>query len=95
MVEKYNKDFFKHRGKPKIFEKFEITNKPMTVISAGIHSEYKPEFKKIIIELQKNLVQKSTNGRQVVAEKSNHNVPFVQPEVIVDAVREMIANIKI
>lgn len=40
--------------------------------------------------LQKDLVRKSNLGTQIIAEKSEHNVPFSQPELIVDTVWEML-----
>jgi hypothetical protein len=68
-------------------------NKPMTVISAGIHMGYELKFKEEIMELQKDLVKKSNDGHQIIAEQSSHNVPFSQPEIIVTAVHEMVKRI--
>jgi len=41
-------------------------------------------------ELQKELVGKFHDGRQVIAEKSDHMIPFHQPEIIVQAVQELV-----
>ncbi len=40
-------------------------------------------------DLQMRLVHLSTHGRQVIAEKSNHGVQFLEPEIVVDAVRDV------
>lgn len=45
-------------------------------------------------QLQKNLVTKSTNAQQIFAEHSGHAVPRLQPEIIVQAVQEMVTAIR-
>lgn len=45
-------------------------------------------------QLQKDLVTKSTNGRQIFAEHSGHAVPRLQPEIIVQAVQELVTEIR-
>ena len=42
-------------------------------------------------ELQKELVSKFEHGRQIIAEKSDHMIPWHQPELIVHAVQELIS----
>ena len=44
-------------------------------------------------ELQKDLVTKSTNGKQIFADHSAHGVPRLQPEIIVQAVHELVTEI--
>lgn len=75
---------------------------PLTVISAGkpmLDYELAKNFysckqvdnmNKSWELLQADLVNKSSQGRQVIAEHSGHIIPYDQPEVIVQAVREMI-----
>ncbi len=41
-------------------------------------------------ELQKEPVGKFHDGRQVIAEKSDHMIPFHPPEVIVQTVQELV-----
>jgi pimeloyl-ACP methyl ester carboxylesterase len=41
-------------------------------------------------ELQSKLAQSSSFGKQIVAERSGHSVQLDQPELIVDAVRDMV-----
>lgn len=76
-----------------------LGDKPLIVITAGKPVELGTEFEKQHAELlkhvfelantlQKDLVTKSTRGKQLIAEKSDHLIPWYQPEIIVDAVRE-------
>jgi len=41
-------------------------------------------------ELQAQLVQKSTDAKLEIAEKSGHAIPLEQPEIIVDAIKELV-----
>src|SRR5262249_1301250 len=75
-----------------------LGNKPLIVLSAGKISEdegtgYTKEQLVKMMEnwqpLQKDLVTKSTRGKQMIAEKSDHMIPRNQPGIIVDAVREI------
>jgi len=48
-------------------------------------------FQKVWIhDLQMRLVRLSTNGKQVMAEKSNHGIEFLEPDVVVGAVRDVV-----
>jgi pimeloyl-ACP methyl ester carboxylesterase len=49
-----------------------------------------PKFEQIRLELQKELVTRSSMGKQIIAEKSGHNIHRDQPELVVDAIREVI-----
>lgn len=61
---------------------------PLTVITAGITSNNEEGMK--WKQLQKRLFSKSNKARQIVAENSDHMINHHQPEIIVDAIREMI-----
>ncbi len=63
---------------------------PLVVISAGIISNN--EEGRIWKSLQEKLLFKSKNAKQIIAEKSDHMINHHQPQVIVDAIREMIEN---
>ena len=89
------------------FHQLQITggslgDKPLTVISAGKKRSNKgnlpeKEFEQMIKNLQdmqKDLVTKSARGKQIIAEKSGHMVNYDQPEIIVDAVREMVDELR-
>lgn len=51
-------------------------------------------FRKMWLKLQTDLTKLSTNSRQVFADRSSHFVNFDQPELIVDAVRQMIETVR-
>jgi pimeloyl-ACP methyl ester carboxylesterase len=52
---------------------------PLTVITAGASRR----------DVQARLADMSAKGRQVIADKSSHMVPVEQPELIVEAIREL------
>jgi pimeloyl-ACP methyl ester carboxylesterase len=56
---------------------------PLVVISAGDQPDD-------VKAAHSRLARSSTRGRHIVAEESGHWVPFDQPELIVDAIRELI-----
>jgi hypothetical protein len=43
-------------------------------------------------QLQQRLLSKSSKAKQIVAENSDHMINHHQPEIIVDAIREMMNN---
>lgn len=77
-----------------------LGDKPLIVITAG-KNPYNEETgesleslskeDRILKDLQKDLVSKSTNGKQIFAEHSGHMITREQPEIIVEAIREVIA----
>lgn len=83
-------------------ENASLGNKPLIVITAGksliekseepelehFSPELREQFDKVWNYLQKDLVTKSQHGKQIIAEKSDHMIPWFQPEIIVEAVRE-------
>ena len=66
---------------------------PVVVITAA-HCCETEALTKAWMELQKDLVGLSPQARQVIAERSGHYVPFDQPELIVDSLREMVASVR-
>ena len=48
------------------------------------------QFRQMWLELQRDLTKLSTNSTQVFADKSSHFMQFDQPELIVDAIRQVI-----
>jgi pimeloyl-ACP methyl ester carboxylesterase len=78
-------------------------NKPLTVISAGkeitgqawgVPEELAQRFDKAWKELQRDLVTQSTQGKQIIAKNSGHAIPWHQPDIIIQAVREMVEKTK-
>lgn len=90
-----NLDYIKKAG-------YNFGDKPLTVITAGMKPTKEgcaqrglangscENAYEIWQALQKDLVTKSTKGKQVIAEHSGHNIPVDQPEIIVKAVSDML-----
>ena len=83
-----------------------LGDKPLTVITAGkqltydevkgqLSQEQLDQMNKAWAEMQSDLVAKSSRGKQIIAEKSGHLINYDQPETIVDAVREMVNELKV
>ena len=53
-----------------------------------------PKFEEIRLELQKELVRRSNRGRQIIAKKSGHNIHRDQPELVIDAIRQVVEEAK-
>lgn len=49
-----------------------------------------PKFEQIRLELQQELVSRSSKGRQIIAEKSGHFIQRDQPELVIDAIRRVV-----
>lgn len=64
-----------------------LGNKPLIVITAGISNGQEGE---IWLDLQKKLLSKSIRSKQVIAEKSDHMINHHQPQIIVDAILDML-----
>jgi pimeloyl-ACP methyl ester carboxylesterase len=75
---------------------------PLIVLSAGATFDQMPEAVVTAIgrdvlaqviqvsqELQQELVSLSTQGKQVIAEKSGHYIQWDQPDLVIDAIREV------
>lgn len=74
-----------------------LKEKPIYVISAGIvdpmigfNEEKAKKFEQIWASLQRELAQKSSLGKLIVAEKSGHMIHWNEPELIVNAVQAII-----
>ena len=74
---------------------------PLTVISHGqldknavpsnLGQQVRDEYEQAWQKLQVEISSLSTRGKLIVAERSGHNIIFDQPEIIVEAIREMLA----
>ena len=76
-----------------------LGNKPLIVITAGkalkaeevgLPEEQVNQINKVWKDLQIDLVAKSTKGKQIIAENSGHMITREQPEIIVQAIQEVI-----
>jgi len=64
-----------------------LGNMPLVVVSTG---NALPNYKK----LQAELLSLSSRSRQLMAEKSFHSVEIDQPEVVVDAIRQVVSMVR-
>jgi pimeloyl-ACP methyl ester carboxylesterase len=73
---------------------------PLIILTAGL-TQWSPwpfslpqdvqtKLDEVQQELQKELLNLSSNSKQIIATESHHWIPSDQPEVVVDAIREMI-----
>ena len=53
-----------------------------------------PQAYRLHLELQRDLARRSPKGRQVIARKSGHGIHQEQPELVVEAVREVFNEVK-
>jgi pimeloyl-ACP methyl ester carboxylesterase len=53
-----------------------------------------PKFEQVRLELQQELVRRSSRGKQIIAEKSGHNIHRDQPELVIDAIRQVVEEAK-
>jgi pimeloyl-ACP methyl ester carboxylesterase len=68
---------------------------PLTVLTAGRDGTGDPAMYALWRnQLQPELAHLSARGRQLIVEDSTHMIPLQKPQAIVDAVREMLANLK-
>lgn len=71
---------------------------PVTVITAGIIDQFIPgtakevqeQIKQTLKEVAADMSRLSSKGKLVVAEKSSHDVHLMQPEVVIDEIKEMV-----
>ncbi len=90
----YNLDYVKKTGQ-------DLGDKPLIVITAGMKPHDKACASRGLDSiscddayiawqsLQKDLLTKSTRSKQIIATHSGHNIPVDEPNVIVEAVKEM------
>ncbi len=78
-----------------------LADKPCTIITAELkpnlvvgHKEYWKEFHLVWGALQKELVSRFPLSKQIIAENSDHMIPWCQPELVVDAVKELSEQIR-
>jgi pimeloyl-ACP methyl ester carboxylesterase len=74
-----------------------LGDKPLIVLSRGmkeadqsVSPEDADRAERWWAELQADLARRSSNGKQVIAEKSGHYIQFYQPELVIDAIRQVV-----
>ncbi len=68
--------------------------KPLNAKEAGLSEEDANQIQKVWPELQKDLVSKSRRGKQVIAQNSGHMITREQPEIVSEAIREMLTTLE-
>jgi pimeloyl-ACP methyl ester carboxylesterase len=73
-----------------------LGDKPLIVLTHGMKEailfsspEEAERIEQIWKELQADLARRSSNGKQIIAEKSGHYIQFYQPELVIDAIRQV------
>jgi pimeloyl-ACP methyl ester carboxylesterase len=73
------------RGSP-----MQLGSKPLIVLSRGLNDGASPETEAAWRKLQIELVKCSTNGKHVIAQKSGHYVQFSEPDLVIDAIKQIL-----
>jgi pimeloyl-ACP methyl ester carboxylesterase len=68
-------------------------NVPLIVLSAGKKAHYSKESQELWNEMQREILEISSDGELVIAEKSAHYIQNDEPEVVVSAIKKLIDNI--
>ena len=71
-----------------------LNNLPLIILSQGSKApEVSDERVQRWAELQSDLTRISLDSKRIVAEKSGHLIPFDQPELVVDAVKQLVEKV--
>ncbi len=79
-----------------------LGDKPLLVLTAGLPHPSRPEFRAEVAayqeiwkhELQPKLARLSTRGRQVIAENAGHGIVFEAPDIVVDAIQQVVNELR-
>lgn len=75
----------------------ELGNLPLIVLSHGLPDStnddlvQQSQFEQEWAKMQKELTGLSSRGKQIIAQKSGHYIQLDEPELVIDAIRELIA----
>ncbi|KGR77980.1 alpha/beta fold hydrolase [Ureibacillus manganicus] len=69
-----------------------MLNVPLIVLSAGKKAHYSKESQALWHEMQREILEISSNGEFIIAENSAHYIQNDEPEVIVSAIKRLIEN---
>ena len=67
---------------------------PESVVTAMGGPDVLAQVVQVHDELQKELVGLSTQGKLVIAEKSGHEIHWYQPELVIDAIQEIVEQVR-
>ncbi|MGB2912341.1 MAG: alpha/beta hydrolase [Pyrinomonadaceae bacterium] len=68
----------------------QLGDKPLIVLSRGLSDGASPETEAAWRSLQTEMVKSSSNGKQVIAEKSGHYIQVSEPELVTVAIHDVI-----
>jgi pimeloyl-ACP methyl ester carboxylesterase len=68
-------------------------NVPLIVLSAGKKAHYSRESQELWNEMQREILEISSEGKLVIAENSAHYIQNDEPEVVVSAVKKLIDDV--
>ncbi len=95
--EAYHKQFVREGNYDEFMESLEqlrdtkrLLDVPLIVLSAGKKAHYSAESQALWNDMQRELLEISSQGELVIAENSAHYIQRDEPEVVVDAVRKLI-----
>lgn len=82
-----------------------LGDKPLIVLTAGKQPTYEEsegwmtqkqvdQRNKAWPALQADLVTKSSRGKQIIAQNSGHTIQYDQPEIVIEAIREMVDKLR-
>jgi pimeloyl-ACP methyl ester carboxylesterase len=66
---------------------------PLTVIAATDHGPFFKDWERTLIRLQHQLAKLSLRSRFVIAQGSGHDIQLKHPEIVIDALKQMVAEI--
>jgi pimeloyl-ACP methyl ester carboxylesterase len=76
----------------------QMGDKPLLVLTRGMKEsspfsspEEADRMEQAWRELQADLASRSSNGKQIIAERSGHFIQFYQPELVIDAIHQVVA----
>lgn len=77
----------------------ELPDRPLVVITAGKPADWPPGwdaeiFNRLRAAQQKDLVDRVSDGTQVIAEKSAHDVPASDPQTVVQGIEAVLAKVE-
>jgi pimeloyl-ACP methyl ester carboxylesterase len=74
-----------------------LGDKPLIVLTHGMKEanqagspEEADQAEQAWAELQADLARRSSSGKQIIAEKSGHYIQFDQPDLVIDAIRQVV-----
>jgi pimeloyl-ACP methyl ester carboxylesterase len=79
-----------------------LEDKPLIVLSAGSRGKMFPQFSQkgsdrfneAWTESQADLTQASQNSKQIIAKESGHNIQYDDPELVIDAIRQVMEAVR-